>query len=63
LGALADSAVYDARIETLLPAMLQDENVHLPAIAGTILPTGAGRQDVKVSEVVVQILGKFAPRG
>ena len=29
-------------LKTLLSAMLQDENVPLPAIAGTILPTGPG---------------------
>jgi hypothetical protein len=39
--ALAGAEVYNARMETLLSVMLQDENVRLPAIAGTILPTGS----------------------
>jgi (2R)-3-sulfolactate dehydrogenase (NADP+) len=55
-GALAGTEVYNARIETLLSAMLQDENVRLPGYRRHDLAHRAEQEGLEVSEVTMQKL-------
>jgi hypothetical protein len=59
---LAGGEVYNARIETLLSAMLQDENVRLPGYRRHDLAHRAERRSLEVSEVSMQKLGKSPPK-
>jgi (2R)-3-sulfolactate dehydrogenase (NADP+) len=61
-GALAGTEVYNARIETLLSAMLQDENVRLPGSRRHDLAHRAKGQGLEVSEVTMQKLGEIASK-
>jgi hypothetical protein len=60
--ALAGTEVYNARIKTLLSAMLQGENVRLPGYRRHDLAHRAERQGLKVSEVKVQKPEKSPPK-
>jgi (2R)-3-sulfolactate dehydrogenase (NADP+) len=62
-GALAGTEVYNTRIETLLSAMLQDENVRLPRCRRHDLAHRAEQEGPEVSEVTVQKLEKIASKG
>jgi len=62
-GALAGSEIYNARIETLLSAMLQDENVRLPGYRRHDLAHRAAQQGLEVSEVIMQEFGKTTSKG
>lgn len=62
-GALAGTEVYNTRIETLLSAMLQDENVRLPGCRRHDLAHRAEQEGPEVSEVTVQKLEKIASKG
>jgi hypothetical protein len=61
-GALAGTEVYNARIETLLSAMLQDENVRLPGYRRHDLAHRAEQEGLEVSEVTMQKLEKIASK-
>jgi LDH2 family malate/lactate/ureidoglycolate dehydrogenase len=50
--------IYNARIEALLSAMLQDENVRLPGYRRHDLAHRAEQEDLEVSEVTMQKLEK-----
>ena len=61
-GALAGTEVYNVRFETLLSAMLQDENVRLPGYRRRDLAHRAEREGLEVSEVTMQKLEKSPPK-
>jgi (2R)-3-sulfolactate dehydrogenase (NADP+) len=51
-----------ARIETLLSVMLQDENMRLPSYRRHDLAHRSKQQGLEISEVTVQKLGKLASK-
>jgi hypothetical protein len=63
LGALAESAVYDARIENPALGHAAGRKCALAGYRRHDLAHRSGQQGLKVSEVRVQKLGEFASRG
>jgi (2R)-3-sulfolactate dehydrogenase (NADP+) len=60
--ALTGAEVYNARIETLLLVMLQDENVRLPGYRRHDVAHRAEQQGLEVSEVAMQKVRRFASK-